>query len=267
MKKYFLCRICLLFATLVIALLHFNDANAALGNYTIICGQTTGGQPINCNMETHRCYSCKKAKGLLVRTITYEYQCLSRSAPVPRKCEISNTGGMVGNSDVRIVGLKMAGLHREGSNCVTENFKAMYTSTCYSCEIVEILSSAFIKAAAKAYQVSREAGNAILVVGMILWVAFFVLKNISAFTTVEPMKMLQDLLIQLFKLLLAFVIVNAGIPTILHYTLEPIMNAGTDFASAIIAANTEVNTELTAANQAELEQEAQDNAVTQGGAK
>ena len=253
MIKILLCRMCALFTTIMITLIHLNDAQAALGSYTIICGQTTGGQPINCNMETHRCYSCKKAQGLIIRTITYEYQCINKSAPVSSKCEVSNTGGMVGNSDVRIIGLKISGLHKEGSNCVTENFKSMYTSTCYSCEIVEVLSSAFIKAAAKAYQVSREAGNAILVVGMILWVAFFVLKNISAFTTVEPMKMLQDLLIQLFKLLLAFVIVNAGIPTILHYTLEPIMNAGTDFASAIIAANTGV----TASSQSE----------TQGGTK
>ena len=117
----------------------------------------------------------------------------------------------------------------------------MYTSTCYSCEIVETLVSAFTKAAAKAYQVSREAGNAILVLGMILWIAFFVLKNISAFTTVEPMKMLQDLLVQLFKIFLAFVIINSGIPTILHYSLEPIMNAGTDIGSTILAANTGIN--------------------------
>lgn len=227
-----------------------NDAFAALGsNYTIICGQTTGGQAVNCNMETHRCYSCKRAEGIIRRKVTYYYQCMSRSAQVPKNCEVSNTGGLTGDSDVRLVGLKISGLHEDGQKCVTENFKAMYTSTCYSCEIVETLSSAFLKSASKAYQVSREAGNAILVLGMILWVAFFVLKNISAFTTVEPMKMLQDLLIQLFKVMLAFVIVNAGIPTILHYTLEPIMNAGTDFGSTIIAANTGVNTSITDDNQ------------------
>ena len=84
-----------------------------------------------------------------------------------------------------------------------------------------------------------------------------VLKNISSFTTVEPMKMIQDLLIQLFKVFLAFVIVNSGIPTILHYTMEPIMLAGTDFGSAILTANVGINYELTQENFEELQGENQ----------
>lgn len=225
---------------LLLSCLLANTAFAALSNdYSIVCGQTSGGQPVNCNLSTHRCYICAVVvSSAWVQSTRTEYRCLNKEAETPKNCKVSNTGGVSGNSDVRIMGLKIKGLHKEGQNCVTENFKAMYTSTCYSCEIVETLASAFIKAAAKAYQVSREAGNAILVVGMILWIGLFVLKSISAFTTVEPMKMIQTLLIQLFKVFLAFVLVNVGIAPILHYTLEPIMNAGTDFADTIIAANT-----------------------------
>jgi len=119
--------------------------------------------------------------------------------------------------------------------CITSNFIASYTSTCYSCDIVKTLSSAFIRAAAKAYDVSREAANAILVVGMILWIAIYVLKNISSFTTVEPRQMVQGLLVQFFKIFVAFTIINSGIPTILHYTMEPLMLAGTNFGDAILS--------------------------------
>ena len=227
-------------------------ASALSSNYTITCGQTVSGQPIKCDLSTHNCYKCKEKRGWFAKkTIYYVYNCLSRDADVPGNCERSNTGGTVGDQDTKIFGLTRNKAHIEGTNCITENLMAMYSATCYSCEIVEILASAFIRASAKAYQVSREAGNAILVVGFVLWVCFFVLKNISSFTTVEPMKMIQDLLIQLFKVFLAFVIVNSGIPTILHYTMEPIMLAGTDFGSAILTANVGVNRSATNQNESE----------------
>lgn len=239
--------------TVVVMTFSASLAQAQIGGYTIVCGQTPDKQPIQCNTATHRCYKCKDKSGWFVKKrIYYTYNCLSRSADVPSNCEVANTGGLTGDMDVRIFWIKRNKAHVEGTNCVTENLMAMYSSTCYSCEIVSTLTSAFIRAAAKAYEVSRQAGNVILVVGMILWIAFFVLKNISSFTTVEPMKMLQDLLIQLFKIFIAFVIVNSGIPTILHYTLEPIMLAGTDFGNAIITANVGVNRSATIKAQEEL---------------
>lgn len=182
MKKQFL-NLCLptlkTICCIVFLLMPVHVAQAALSNnYTIVCGQTSGGQPVNCNLSTHRCYICAVVvSSAWVQSTRTEYRCLNKEAETPKNCKVSNTGGVSGNSDVRIMGLKIKGLHKEGQNCVTENFKAMYTSTCYSCEIVETLASAFIKAAAKAYQVSREAGNAILVVGMILWIGLFVLKS------------------------------------------------------------------------------------------
>lgn len=229
-----------LLSLIVLLSLPIKSAVAALSSdYSIVCGQTTGKQPIYCNLSTHRCYSCTTVlRGSGSKYTRTEYKCINKEAEPPQNCKVSNTGGLSGGSDFSILGLKIKGLHDEGKNCITENFKAMYTSTCYSCEIVETLSAAFIKAAAKAYQVSREAANVILVVGIVLWIGLFVLKNISAFTAAEPMKMLQDILVQLFKVLLAFVIINIGISTILDYTLVPIMNAGTDFADTIIAANT-----------------------------
>ncbi len=222
-------------------------ANAALGSdYTIVCGQTVGGTPFQCDMSTHYCYLCEEKSRISWATKLTEkvYKCLSKDTVVPKNCTRSNTGGTVGDQDVKIFGLTSNRAHVEGTNCVTENLVALYSSTCYSCEIVEMLVSAFVRAAAKAYQVSRQAGNAILVVGMILWIALFVLKNVSAFTTVEPMKMIQDLLIQLFKVFLAFVIINAGISTILSYTMEPIMLTGTDFGTAILVANEGISSTL-----------------------
>ena len=118
--------------------------------------------------------------------------------------------------------------------CITSTFIESYTSTCYSCDIAKTLASAFIRAAASAYEVSKEAANAVLVVCTILWIGIYVLKNITSFSTVEPRQMIQGLLVQFFKIFIAFAIINSGLPTILHYTMEPLMIAGTDFGDAII---------------------------------
>lgn len=235
------------------------NALAQIGSYTIVCGHTGRGQVVECNTGTHRCLKCRNKRGWFVaKTVYYTFSCVSRSSDVPSNCEVSNVGGVYGDVDLKIFGASVNKFHVEGKQCITKNLMSMYSSTCYSCEIVEILASAFIRAAAKAYDVSKEAGNAILVVGMILWIGIFVLKNISSFSTVEPMKMLQDLMLQLFKILVAFVILNSGIPTILHYTMEPIMLAGTDFGNTILNANLSVNREATEALQAELQQELQE---------
>lgn len=233
---------CIALVTFLTALFMFSGTASALDNdYTIVCG-TVGNKPVNCDMSTQRCYLCvEKSGNFLLKTETEVFRCLSKDARVPRRCKASSIGGVSGSSKTKILGLRISGLDKQGQKCITSNLKAMYGSTCYSCEIVETLSSAFIKAAAKAYQVSREAANAILVVASLIWIAFYILKSVSSFTTVEPRKMIQDLMIQFFKIYLAFVIINSGIQTILHYTLEPIMNAGTDWGSAIIAANTGVS--------------------------
>lgn len=118
--------------------------------------------------------------------------------------------------------------------CEVQKFEKEYLNTCYSCDIVTTLTSAFLKAGAVAYEVSRSAANVVLIVVTSIWVAIFVLQNVSSFSTVEPMEMLQALFVQFFKVIVAFVIINAGISTILHYTLEPIMLAGTDFGNAIM---------------------------------
>ena len=219
---------------------------------SIICGLATNGDPIYCPRETSYCYLCEEEIRYYIFNIKEhktEYRCLSKTVPVPKNCTRADSGGKTGEGYTSIFGfLELSSSRDKGQMCVVDNFKTIYFSTCYSCEIVSVLISAFIRAGAKAYEVSRQAGNAILVVALILWIGFFVLKNISSFTTVEPMKMLQDLLVQLFKVFLAFVILNSGIQTILHYTLEPIVMAGTDFGSVILSSTTGVNAEATNKN-------------------
>ena len=229
--------ICIVFCLL----LNSPNVLAAIGDYSMTCGKTANGQAVNCNTSTHQCIQCEEhthPKGFRWAgdRVTHPFYCRNKGVRIPSNCSRSNKGGLEGEAHTQVLLWRVA--KDEGNECITSNFLSMYTSTCYSCEIVETLSSAFVRAAGKAYNVSRQAGNAILVVGFLIWVSIFVLKSISSFSTVEPRQMIQTLMVQLFKVFIAFAIINSGIQTILHYTLEPIMLASTDFADAIMIETT-----------------------------
>lgn len=224
-----------------------------LSEYEIICGNTN-----DCNMETSSCIKCEYKVTYYLRSRTwYEYHCVNKGVtsaksdegdwatlgflgiqtplPVQNKgcTDTAGRGGKIGDVTTTTLGVFKKD-DNLGYNCVTDNLRRMYHSVCYSCVIVEVLISAFVKAGSKAYDVSRQLANVILVVATILWLAMYVLKSVSSFSTVEPMKMIQDILIQLFKVFVAFTIVNAGISTIVYYTVNPIINTGTDFGMAIL---------------------------------
>lgn len=227
--------------TLFCLFLSISNSLAKIGDYKIICGKTAKGQAVECDTSTHQCIQCEEhTHPRLLRWAgdreTHPFYCRNKGIRIPDNCSRSNKGGLEGEAHTQALLWEIA--KDEGVECITNNFLSMYTSTCYSCEIVETLASAFVRAAGKAYDVSRQAGNAILVVGLLIWVAVFVLKNITSFSTVEPRQMIQALMIQFFKVFIAFAILNSGIQTILHYTLEPIMLAATDFGDAIMIETT-----------------------------
>jgi hypothetical protein len=205
-----------------------------LSEFNIVCGDTT-----KCNMATQKCYRCNYSSrvwwtfGAYRKTWT-EYHCTSGNAPsggsIDSCTDTSGAGGLTGNSENTLFGFTVS--ENTGYNCVPENYVNMY-KICYSCVIVQTLISAFTKAGAGAYDVSRSLANVFLVIATVLWLSVYVLKSVSSFANVEPMKMIQDILVQLFKVMVAFVIVNAGISTILDYTMLPIMTTGTEFGNKI----------------------------------
>ncbi|MBO4285077.1 MAG: hypothetical protein J5895_02455 [Alphaproteobacteria bacterium] len=222
----------------------------------IQCGVTENGAAIM--VARNECYQCKKttrpalellkkqlkkgnfavlfgapaaAPALLLKEIEYEYKQIPSNAVVPRNCQPAPNGGGLSEKQTKVLFIKLA--EEAGQHCIVSNFTVKY-AYCYGCEVVETLSSAFIKAAKKGYEVTKQAANAILIFAIIIWLCFFALKNVSSFTTVEPMQMLQELMVQCFKVIVAFVIINSGIHVILNYTLVPIMNTGLEFADTLV---------------------------------
>ncbi|MBR2299254.1 MAG: hypothetical protein IJ870_01610 [Alphaproteobacteria bacterium] len=212
----------------------------------ILCGYDKDNNEVECNLTKQKCIRCTNTKkgvgniivmgltGGAVKTKVQTYQCVSQSQSVPSNCELAMSGGLKGDQWTNHLWGLVSSAHVDQDTCVVYNYFVKYAN-CYGCVVVQTLTSAFVRAAAKAYDVSKQAGNAILIVGMMIWLALFALKNVSSFATIEPMQMLQQFLVQCFKVILAMVILNSGLETILHYTLVPIITTGTDIADTITA--------------------------------
>ena len=112
--------------------------------------------------------------------------------------------------------------------------KERYQGDCFPCKIVNVLLSSFMRAAGQVYDVSKAAGNKLLLLGSALWIAFWALKKMISFARVEPADMAKELLNFLGKVLIAYCFVNAGIGTLVSYAINPILGAGAEFGTALL---------------------------------
>ena len=124
---------------------------------------------------------------------------------------------------------------KNGYACPGMNvLKERYQGDCFPCEIVNVLLASFMRAASQVYDVSKEAGNKLLLLGSAIWVAFWALRKVSSLANVEPSSMTNELIIFFGKVLVAYCFINAGIGTLVSYAINPILAAGADFGSAML---------------------------------
>ena len=121
------------------------------------------------------------------------------------------------------------------AECKTmEEYQKEYTK-CYACQTVKLMLEAFMIAASRTYEISKDAGIILLTIGSFLWVPFFVIGKISSFTNPEGPKMVNEFLIFLFKVAFAYVAINVGISVLVDYFINPILAAGADMGTAYLS--------------------------------
>ena len=135
--------------------------------------------------------------------------------------------------DNRLVGVAI----RTGDNsvCKVAEMEKKYQSSCYSCIVVKTLLEKFINACTKVSDLCRRAAVQVLLVATLLWVAFWALKTISSVASLEPSSIVNTLLIQGFKILFAYVVIESGIEVFMIHVVSPILVAGADFGTASLA--------------------------------
>lgn len=245
MKKYVLY---LSIVLLFLFLFPFNaHAERLMSDQKILCGFENGqkgGAEVECDILTQACIVCTETKkGTRWKNVAtlgaysqkvQVYKCVPQGSSYDKSCQLAMNGGLQGDEWSNHLWGLVRGAEVTGQNCIVYNYFVKYAN-CYGCIVVQTLTSAFTKAAGKAYNVSKQAANVVVIVGMLLWLVMFALKNVSSFATLEPMKLLQEFFVQCFKIMLALVIINSGLQTIMNYTLVPIILTGTDIADTITA--------------------------------
>ena len=106
---------------------------------------------------------------------------------------------------------------------------------CYACMTIKVLLEAFMTAGAMTYDVSKEAGKILLTLGSMLWIAFFVITKVSSLTNPEGPKMMGELLKFAFKVMCAFVMLDAGIAVMIDYFINPILATGAALANTYLS--------------------------------
>ena len=124
----------------------------------------------------------------------------------------------------------------DNSACNIPTMQNMYQSSCYSCRIILTLITTFMNACGKVYDLTRDAGSKILVIGSMLWLAVFALKLVSSLTNQEPMSIVNDLFIFMFKVAAAYITINVGIGAIVDLFINPLLGAGADYGLGLLQA-------------------------------
>ncbi len=124
----------------------------------------------------------------------------------------------------------------DNSECDIAEMQQKYQGSCYSCKIILTLITTFMNACSKVYDISRDAGGKVLVIGAMLWLATFALKLVSSFTNQEPMSILNDFFIFMFKVTAAYLMLNAGVAIIVNMFINPLLMAGADYGLGLLQA-------------------------------
>ena len=177
----------------------------------------------------------------------YRYKCLDPSSDEAKKEKytkvkqgektdeiITYTGSVLGNYTVTKTetgDTKIESLHYNGG-CNIQSMRERYQSKCYSCVVIKTLMETFLNACSKAYDVTSEAGVKLLVLGALIWMAFFVMKNVSSLSSIEPGAMMNTLAVFLFKVMVAYILITSGLGVLIKYTINPLLTAGADMGIA-----------------------------------
>ena len=117
-------------------------------------------------------------------------------------------------------------------NCPIERFKPG-KETCWFCPLFRVLFNTASTIALKAYNELSDDIVKVVMVGFAIWLSICILKHIASFEVKDPRKMLQEILLQAFKVFFVVVILKGAYFQVMQLTLEPVFNTGMTFVQSI----------------------------------
>lgn len=132
--------------------------------------------------------------------------------------------------------------------CVPLPAKLAEARSCIFCPLFKTIFNAAQSMSTKAYDKLADPLANVMLIGFALVIAFMVLKNVSSFTKQDAPKFVTELLVNMFKVLIAFYMLkNANI--VYGYIIGPVLKAGFEFGSSLLFSKT--NSYLSSCNTAD----------------
>lgn len=119
--------------------------------------------------------------------------------------------------------------------CVPLPAKLAESRSCIYCPLFKTIFNAAQSMSTKAYDKLAGPLANVMLIGFAIVIAFMVLKNVSSFTKQDAPKFVTELLINMFKVLVAYYMLkNANI--VYGYIVGPVLKAGFEFGSSLLFA-------------------------------
>ena len=118
------------------------------------------------------------------------------------------------------------------TGCGLEQFLPK-SDECWFCPLFTAIFNTSSKIALKSYMALADGIANLVLVCFAIWTAIFVLKHVTAVEVKNPSKMIQEYLLQAFKVLLVVLILKGNYFQVMHYSLEPVFNTGMQFSQTI----------------------------------
>ena len=129
---------------------------------------------------------------------------------------------------------------RESGACTMDAMQNMYLKDgnvdkfCWYCKVVVVLTNAYLQAANQALPVSISLGKLCAKLGFMIWLAYYILLQVSSISPITPFKMMQEILVMGFKVALAYYGASLGMTMVVFYFINPIVGLGVDYGSALL---------------------------------
>lgn len=166
------------------------------------------------------------------KTGTDEWEELSEEA-----AETKSAATAVGSMNPESFGADSNTVYSAMTGCSLERFLPK-SEECWFCPLFRVMFNTASTIALNAYKALANGVANVIIVCFALWISLFVLRNIASVEVKDPRKMIQEFLVQAFRVLVIVLILKVSYFQIVSMTLEPVFNTGMTFVQTITGKGT-----------------------------
>lgn len=176
-----------------------------------------------CSYDVQKCQN---------KTSTNEWESLSDAA-----AEEKSAATAIGSMTPDAFGADSNTVYSALTGCSLEKYLPK-TEECWFCPMFRVLFNTASTIALKAYTALAAGVANLVIVGFALWLSLVVLKHVSAMEVKNPRKLLQEILLQAFRVLIVVLILKISFFQVVQLTMEPVFNTGMAFSQTITGKGT-----------------------------